>query len=154
MDIADVFLSTAKMLKYCGFTLACDTTFAVFVVVWCYSRLYVFSIFLWSCIYEAPGLVVFKWEPESDYYLTRNVLNAFIGLFFSLLSIILYWSWLILRVLLKVLSGGKADDADRSDDEDASQTPERYWKLVFFWPCLILYVAKRNNKLSVILLPT
>ncbi|KAK8234392.1 TLC domain-containing protein [Phyllosticta capitalensis] len=38
MDVVDIFLSGAKILKYLGYQMACDTAFGIFIVSWTVAR--------------------------------------------------------------------------------------------------------------------
>ncbi|KNE69061.1 hypothetical protein AMAG_13932 [Allomyces macrogynus ATCC 38327] len=117
MDVADIFLCSAKCFNYVKWRNLCDTTFVVFVAVWLFSRHYVFYYIVRSVWTDAYRIVDLKWDPENDHYASVNSLNYFLVLFAVLQVLLIYWLYLIVRVVLKVVSGSKAED-NRSDDED------------------------------------
>ncbi|CAI6308651.1 unnamed protein product [Periconia digitata] len=54
MDLVDIILPTAKLLKYTGFSNACDVFFGLFVVTWLITRQIFFPIVCWSIYKHAP----------------------------------------------------------------------------------------------------
>ncbi|KAJ3364028.1 sphingosine N-acyltransferase lag1 [Allomyces javanicus] len=117
MDVADIFLCLAKCFNYVKWRAICDATFVVFVAVWVASRhvaYYFIARSLWTDIYD---LVEIKWDPENGHYMSVTLLRTFLLLLAVLQVLLVYWLYLIVRVVLKVARGNKAEDS-RSDDEE------------------------------------
>ncbi|AAS51714.1 ADL206Wp [Eremothecium gossypii ATCC 10895] len=120
MDVVDILLSSAKILKYCGFSVACDYMFVVFLGFWVVLRHGVYNYILhhaWAksrglmqnqrCGVHAPGTRC--WTPL--------VIDIFVLLLAGLQLITVIWSFLIVKVFMKVIRGSGAEDV-RSDDEE------------------------------------
>lgn len=120
MDVVDIFLSTAKLLKYSGFQKTCDVMFGIFVVVWVVLRHGVYNYVLYHAITRSrllmpagkcvAGIVV-------KHCWTDSVMCTFFSLLGGLQIITLVWFYLIVKVVVKVVTGTGAEDV-RSDDED------------------------------------
>ncbi|KAF2015652.1 longevity assurance proteins LAG1/LAC1 [Aaosphaeria arxii CBS 175.79] len=54
MDFVDIILPTAKLLKYSGYSTACDAAFGLFVVAWFITRHVFFMMVCWSIYAHAP----------------------------------------------------------------------------------------------------
>lgn len=150
MDIVDILLPAAKLLKYLQFQLLCDVMFGVFIVTWFVTR-HVF--YLWVCwsVYshipqeitygcykgstqnlEGPFPVPNDWEhltwpfrdPVGLVCWNDNIKLGFLSMLLALQVIMLMWFALIVKVAYKVLSGQGADD-NRSDDEDDEEEEEK-----------------------------
>jgi acyl-CoA-dependent ceramide synthase len=121
MDVVDVLLSSAKMLKYMGFNQACDAAFVAFLVGWLCMKHLFYNYCTWSamtdglesieskCYYDEQGNLVRCFTPRIHW--------TFISMLLILQVIQLIWLGMILRVVAKILKGGSAEDT-RSDDED------------------------------------
>jgi acyl-CoA-dependent ceramide synthase len=149
MDIVDLFLPLAKILKYLGFKLTRDIAFGVFMVTWLALR---HVGFMWTCwsIYahipqeiqygcyrggdenlEGPLPVPSDWrhlaEPFRDpvglVCWNNNIKWGFLLMLLALQVVLLIWFTMILKVAYKVLSGQGAEDV-RSDDEDDDEEEE------------------------------
>lgn len=143
MDVVDLFLPAAKLLKYMDFKLPCDIMFGIFMVTWFLAR---HVLYMWVCwsIYahipeeikygcyrgstqnlEGPLPVPDDWEhltlpfrdPVGLVCYNSNINWVFLGLLLALQCILLVWFTMIIKVAYKVLSGLGAEDS-RSDDED------------------------------------
>jgi very-long-chain ceramide synthase len=143
MDVVDLFLPLAKILKYLKFKLACDIAFGIFMVTWLVAR---HLLYLWTCwsIYahipqeirygcykgsvenlQGPFPVPNDFDhltqpfrdPEGLVCWNNNIKWVFLGMLLALQCILLVWFGMIMNVAYKVLSGEGADDT-RSDDED------------------------------------
>ncbi|ODQ67290.1 longevity assurance proteins LAG1/LAC1, partial [Nadsonia fulvescens var. elongata DSM 6958] len=122
MDIVDILLSLAKMMKYLGFSTICDFLFGFFVVTWIISRHVLYNYVVYSAIEHAPKLI----EANHCQYDEMGVLIrcfslnthwVFISLLIILQIITLVWLIMIINVIYKILMGGSAEDT-RSDEED------------------------------------
>ncbi|SCU88621.1 LADA_0E11188g1_1 [Lachancea dasiensis] len=121
MDIVDVLLSSAKMLKYCGFTTACDYMFAVFLVFWVLLRHIAYNYIFYHAGTKAPRLMA-NGECVASAVQKRcwtpMIIDVFLWLLGGLQVITIIWMALILKVLIKIIKGGSAEDV-RSDAEDS-----------------------------------
>ncbi|KAF2728769.1 longevity assurance proteins LAG1/LAC1 [Polyplosphaeria fusca] len=54
MDLADILLPAAKILKYLGHSSACDAVFGVFMLSWVATRHVLFILVCWSVYAHAP----------------------------------------------------------------------------------------------------
>ncbi|KAH7091655.1 TLC domain-containing protein [Paraphoma chrysanthemicola] len=54
MDFVDIILPTAKLLKYMGYTTACDIAFGLFVISWVITRHALYMLVCWSIYHDAP----------------------------------------------------------------------------------------------------
>lgn len=123
MDFVDIIFALAKVTKYCGYQRLCDFLFLVFVLSWIVLRHGLFNVILYhvatklhillegqKCI---PGVV------SDQRCITDGILNVFVALLGGLQIITIIWMYLIIKVVIKVLSGNGADDV-RSDEEGGS----------------------------------
>lgn len=121
MDIVDVLLSTAKILKYCGFQALCDFMFLFFMFSWIVLRhgVYIYVLyFSWSkarIIMNADCSSFLPGEPVKICY-TDFQIDIFLLLLTFLQVITMIWMFMILRVAIRVISGNNADDI-RSDSD-------------------------------------
>lgn len=58
MDLVDITLPAAKLLKYAGYQLACDIAFGVFILSWFLSRHVVYMMLVWSIWFHVPQTMV------------------------------------------------------------------------------------------------
>jgi len=149
MDLVDIILPAAKLLKYLRFQLACDVMFGVFMVTWFITR-HVLYMWVWWSVYahipeeirygcykgstqqlEGPFPVPDDWEhltwpfrnPVGLVCWNDNIKWGFLSMLLALQVILCMWFILIVRVAYKVLSGQGADDS-RSDDEEEEDDEE------------------------------
>ncbi|KAH3666091.1 hypothetical protein OGAPHI_004280 [Ogataea philodendri] len=121
MDIGDVLLSSAKVLKYCGYQRLCDGMFAVFLVNWVGLRHIAYNYILYHAYKNAHNMhgsceeLSQLGDPKICY--TDSTITVFLSLLAGLQVIIIFWMCLIAKVAYSVLSGASADDV-RSDDSD------------------------------------
>ncbi|KAJ3374091.1 sphingosine N-acyltransferase lag1 [Allomyces arbusculus] len=117
MDVADIFLCAAKCCNYAKLRKTCDSLFVTFVLVWLVSRHYVYFFFVRSIWVDVPNILEFKWDPQNEYYISSNFQYFFLALFGILQVLLVFWLYLIVRVVLRVVRGSSAED-NRSDDEE------------------------------------
>lgn len=118
MDVVDIFLSLAKVLKYCGIDGICDFFFGVFMVTWIILRHGFYNYIFWHACTKATGIMNRDCSvvgPGEICY-TQTVINTFFGLLGGLQILALIWLCMILKVAYRVVTGGSAEDV-RSDDE-------------------------------------
>lgn len=120
MDIVDVLLSSAKMLKYCGFSTACDYMFVIFLVFWVALRHGIYNYVFYHAWAKARDLMAMGrcgLTPDQKRCWTPFVIDVFLGLLGGLQVITIIWMFLIVKVLIKVIKGAGAEDV-RSDEDD------------------------------------
>ena len=82
-DFADHWLELAKLFRYAGWAATCDACFAVFTIVWAFSRLGLFpSWVIYSTVVEAAQVSVrgFGHNKFLNYF-HKNCGNLFISLY-------------------------------------------------------------------------
>ncbi|KAL8738720.1 MAG: hypothetical protein Q9181_000542 [Wetmoreana brouardii] len=146
MDVVDLLLPLAKMLKYLRFQTACDIAFGAFMIVWFIARHVLYLIVCYSVYAEIPKEITYGcyWgsnanlkgplevpndfdhllqpfrDPEGLVCWDNGIKWAFLTALLALQVILLVWFGMIIRVALKVLKGGEAEDS-RSDDEGSEE---------------------------------
>lgn len=127
MDSVDIFLSSAKILKYSRFPNACDAMFVVFAVTWIILRHGVYNYLFYISWFKSGQLMAASKCGVSAFVHKRcwsdRILNAFLALLGGLQLLSLLWLWMILRVVAKFIRGDNAEDV-RSDENDTDvETP-------------------------------
>lgn len=120
MDIVDIFLSTAKILKYLGFQTICDVFFGLFLVTWILLRHIAYNYIFYHATTQARGLMAAQRCIEGVIQkrcFTDMIVDVFLLLLAGLQVITIVWMYLIGKVAYKVVTGNGAEDV-RSDDED------------------------------------
>ncbi|GAB1204557.1 hypothetical protein APSETT445_003213 [Aspergillus pseudonomiae] len=143
MDIVDLLLPTAKILKYFGYELACNVAFVVFMVTWLITRHILYPLLCWSIFKEVPARMSYgcysgttaemisnNGYPDQLTHLFYPFLNIdgpicmnrtikwiFLSLLLFLQVLSIIWFAMVIRVAVGVLRTGNAEDS-RSDDED------------------------------------
>ncbi|CDH55127.1 longevity-assurance protein [Lichtheimia corymbifera JMRC:FSU:9682] len=120
MDLSDLLLSLAKILKYLDFSTLCDMTFAAFAIAWPITRHGFFTVIIWATAFEPHKYLDMKWEPEKGKYFTPSTQKMYLTLFLLLDCIMIYWFSMIVKVVYRVIQGKGAEDT-RSDDEDEEE---------------------------------
>lgn len=108
----------AKMLNYLGGGWACDSVFTLFVISWIITRHFIFGKIIWAIYAELPSDIPWVWDPSQGLFVTTSFWIAFLGLLLFLQVILLFWLWIILRIMWGVIVGKGADD-DRSDTDES-----------------------------------
>lgn len=120
MDSVDIFLSSAKMLKYAGFSTACDVMFILFLGAWVilrhglYNYLFFYTYSITDRIWEEGKCVA---GVNQIRCLGPNVIGVFLSLLGGLQILMMVWMYLIIKVAYKVITGTGAEDV-RSDEDD------------------------------------
>jgi very-long-chain ceramide synthase len=138
-------------LKYLGYTTACDIMFGFFVVSWFLARHVAYLMICWSIRFQSltivseacyvgvgkdmtgPFPIPNNWsfllepfyKPQGQICLTANILWGFLTCLMVLQAITLAWFCLIVKLVVKVLRGGNADDP-RSGDEAEEEEEFEY----------------------------
>ena len=149
LDVVDVFLPLAKILKYLKWNKACDATFGVFMVTWFVARHALYMMVCWSVYAHIPEEINYGCyrggdldlqgplpEPNDFDHLSQpfrdpvglvcwnnRIKWVFLALLLALQCVMLVWFTMILKIAYKVISGQGADDT-RSDDEDDEEEEE------------------------------
>lgn len=121
MDSVDIFLSSAKILKYSRFTNACDVMFVLFSVAWIILRHGVYNYLFYiswtrSALLLAPSRCGLGASALKRCW-TLPVLNTFLALLGGLQILSLVWLYMILKIVVSFVRGDNAEDV-RSDDRD------------------------------------
>ncbi|KAJ1976683.1 Sphingosine N-acyltransferase lag1, partial [Dimargaris verticillata] len=120
MDFADIFLTSAKSLRYLRLQKTCDVMFGLFVIVWFITRHGLFFCIWYSVAIEPEQYGSVNWDPANGIYYTPAMRWVFNGLFALLQVVLLIWTSLIIKVLVKVLRGKEATD-NRSDSSSSDE---------------------------------
>ena len=112
-DPSDVPLHTAKMFKYLSearpglhLELCADIMFGIFMLSFFAFRLVLYPYVVWSAHFERTQFI--------EHGASSHACLAMLGF---LLLLNLFWGYLILKVLHKLIVTGHVED-ERSDDED------------------------------------
>ncbi|KAF8543194.1 TLC domain-containing protein [Trichophaea hybrida] len=128
MDVIDIMLSIAKLLKYLGYSTICDYAFGLFLVGWIAGRHGAYNMITYSVITDSlrvikPGCYIrntFTFKTDVVCF-SKPVQRCFIVLLVGLQIITLVWLYMILKVAYRVVTGAGADDTrseDEADDDD------------------------------------
>ncbi|KAK2051828.1 TLC domain-containing protein [Colletotrichum caudatum] len=151
MDVIELIFPLAKCLKYVGFTTLCDAVFGVFLFVWAWTRHVLYLMVCWSVYYDLPRSleqpcfrgpaedVVGPFQPPEEGWshllepfvdpkgtvcMTNGTTKGFLTFLLALEVVICVWSFLIIRVTIRVLKGASAEDV-RSDVEEEEEEEEK-----------------------------
>ncbi|KAE8618346.1 hypothetical protein XENTR_v10009358 [Xenopus tropicalis] len=106
-DLSDILLEAAKMCSYADWKRSCNVLFIIFAVVFIISRLIIF-----------PFWIIYATTVYPLYYCPRFFLYYFFNMLMFVLQFLhIYWTYLIFRMVKKVISGNMSGD-DRSDKEE------------------------------------
>ncbi|ESK97621.1 longevity-assurance protein [Moniliophthora roreri MCA 2997] len=118
MDLCDIFLPTAKMMRYLNFPqMACDAMFGIFLVSWFITRHVLFVIVIKSAIFDMPRLLPFDWDPVRGHYISKGSYVMFMSCILALELLQIAWFALICRIAWRVITAGEGASDDRSEDE-------------------------------------
>ncbi|KAM0491121.1 hypothetical protein ACHAP8_010905 [Fusarium lateritium] len=149
MDLNDLIFSVAKCLKYMGLQTLCDIMFGVFVFSWVLCRHVAFVMVCWSVYAHSlaisgstcyigsgktivgPALV-----PQGYFYMFEPLIydsgricydytikSLFLSGLLFLEGLMIFWLVMIIKLVVRVLRGGNAEDT-RSDDEGEAEEQE------------------------------
>src|SRR5579862_2456818 len=128
-DISDVLLALCKILNYLDPPdPVVPISFSMFTAAWIYTRHYLGLIILKSVATEfrTVGLWVLDWDKQ--WY--KCWISQYVT--FGLLAIIqlldLYWLFLILRIAVRIMTGGEQKDDREDDDEDEEDEAQNHKK--------------------------
>ncbi|RDW66901.1 hypothetical protein BP5796_09650 [Coleophoma crateriformis] len=147
MDVVDLFLPLAKCLKYLGYTTITDVVFGIFMLTWVAARHVGYMMICYSVWADIPATINYGcyrgkngnltgpfpppdrlWylldpfrNPEGVVCFNHEIKWAFLGTLLFLQGITLMWFSLIVKVAIKVIRGGQAEEVrseDEGDEED------------------------------------
>ncbi|RGP80718.1 sphingosine n-acyltransferase lag1 [Fusarium longipes] len=151
MDLNDLIFSVAKCLKYLELQALCDIMFGVFVVSWVLCRHVAFVMVCWSVYahslaiagptcYIGSGNTILGPENvphgEGYFYMVEPLIydsgricydytikSFFLSGLLFLEGLMIFWLVMIIKLVVRVLSGGNAEDT-RSDGEEEGEDEE------------------------------
>ncbi|GFR72072.1 longevity assurance protein [Elysia marginata] len=114
-DLADPWLSIAKMAKYTKHQTTCEIFFAMFILTWITSRIFIYP--LW--VLNASAVEI------HDYVTTFPAYWFFNGLLIVLQLLHIMWTYLILSIAFQKLTIGTIEKDIRSEsDSELSESSE------------------------------
>ncbi|KAM9099720.1 ceramide synthase 4-like [Sarcophilus harrisii] len=114
-DVSDVFLEAGKMLNYAKWRVAQNIVFVFFTLMFIITRIFFFPIrFIYIVIsfFETNGLQSF-------------VYHFCLTLLLVIMSLNVFWTSLILKMLFKLFSEGQVKKDVRSDREESDMSDEQ-----------------------------
>lgn len=149
MDLVDILLPFAKLLRYLRCEAACNFAFGIFVVTWFITRHVMYLNLCWDIYKDVPGPTTMLFgcyngatskrlldmPAQPDYFshlfwpfqdldgvicLNTEVKYIFLGMLIFLHTLSSIWFVMILKVIAGILLGKPAEDI-RSDDECEEQ---------------------------------
>ncbi|XP_075265200.1 uncharacterized protein LOC142357475 [Convolutriloba macropyga] len=112
-DVCDIWLEFAKLGNYANNEALSTAMFVVFLLVWIAMRLVYFPFWIInSTLYEVLTEVASKMPhvPKEPHYTMFN------GMLIVLVILHVYWTFLILKVVVGKLRSGKTEDVREEDD--------------------------------------
>ncbi|GAV47043.1 hypothetical protein ZYGR_0E00540 [Zygosaccharomyces rouxii] len=125
MDISDFWLSLSKTVNYLDHP-STPTVFITFIFHWVYLRHWVNMRILWSVLTEFRTVGDFVLNFATQQYKCWISLPIVFSLIAALQLVNLYWLFLILRILYRLLKDNVRKDErseSESDEEELAQTP-------------------------------
>ncbi|XP_054836264.1 ceramide synthase 4-like [Eublepharis macularius] len=108
-DASDCFLELAKVFNYLKWRWTCDTLFVVFAISFLFTRLVLFPFKL---LYNTYYYSMEHHKPFFGYYFMNALLMV-------LYLVQLFWCYLVIQKVYKVLAHGTIEKGTRSDSEDS-----------------------------------
>ncbi|KAJ1869280.1 Sphingosine N-acyltransferase lag1 [Coemansia sp. RSA 990] len=122
MDFPDIFLSLAKLIRYLGYDMLPNILFGLFTISWVATKHYLcikMMVSIWTeGITEVPLEKRYPHCPDS--YASYPIVGFMWAILCVLQVILIYWFFMILKVLERVLIKGEDAQDTRSDDEGDS----------------------------------
>lgn len=149
MDVVELIFPLAKCLKCIGLTAVCDVLFGIFLLTWLWTRHVLYLVTCWSVYSDLPRMISshtpcyrgrmadlegpllapenswsYLLEPFQDpagmVCFTDGIRTGFLVFLLALELVICAWTFFIIRVFVRVLKGGSAEDV-RSDEEEEEE---------------------------------
>ncbi|GAV52055.1 hypothetical protein ZYGR_0AG00460, partial [Zygosaccharomyces rouxii] len=126
MDISDFWLSLSKTVNYLDHPLT-PTVFIIFIFHWVYLRHWVNMRILWSVLTEFRTVGNYVLNFATQQYKCWIFLPIVFSLIAALQLVNLYWMFLILRILYRLLKDNvrkdERSDSESDEEEELVQTP-------------------------------
>jgi len=104
------------MLNYAHLEMLCNICFALFTLSWLVTRHGLYFFIVRSIVYTEIDL---KWDPENQYYFSATVRNGYLVGFAILQILLIFWFYLILKIIYNIVFvKQKSADIRSSDDEN------------------------------------
>lgn len=116
MDSSDIWLALSKNLNYIDSPFM-TPTFALFILIWFYTRIYLSLCILWSVVTEFHTVGPWYLNWETEHYKCWISQYVCFGLLAAIQLLNIYWSFLIVRIAYRSVTEHEIKD-ERSDDED------------------------------------
>uniref|UniRef100_A0A7S0YMV2 TLC domain-containing protein n=1 Tax=Polytomella parva TaxID=51329 RepID=A0A7S0YMV2_9CHLO len=116
-DFSDIFLEASKLAKYARAEILSVALFVVFLISWIVCRCVIFPLFvIRSTLFEPVALVAVHIgvEPRPHF----EIFNCLLILLFILH---IYWTWIIIKILLRLLVTGNADDVREKEEVEETK---------------------------------
>jgi ceramide synthetase len=113
-DVSDIFLETAKLARYCRREGAATAAFVAFALSWIALRVFYYPWLILAHILIDPIRLValpFGVDPQPYW-------SIFATLFSLLWGLHLYWTYLIVMVIVRKFTRGEMDDVREEDSDD------------------------------------
>ncbi|KAI5476781.1 hypothetical protein MNV49_007296 [Pseudohyphozyma bogoriensis] len=130
MDIPDLFLAISKCISYLGLERTGNCSFVVFMLSWGYLRHWQNVRILWSVWNESMVLTPVEarvWQPELGRFMPSWMRYQIFAPILALQLVIVFWSYLILRILFRMIAGTNASDVreeKETTETDADEVSE------------------------------
>jgi len=127
-NAADILYYAAKLFKYGGSDNTATGILVLFVFAWVYTRHFIFGWILYSLWYELPTHIYKSgWDDATGYYYADWLWYVFSFALIALQLLMIYWFFLILRVIYRVVVLGVISDTTDpdSDEEPVSEKSEK-----------------------------
>ncbi|KAJ2615244.1 Sphingosine N-acyltransferase lag1 [Coemansia sp. RSA 1365] len=126
MDFPDIFLTSAKLLRYLGYITLPNLLFGAFTISWVFTKHYLCLKMMLSIWTQGPQEIPFEkhFPHYPNSFASYPIVSVIWAILCVLQAILIYWFFMILRVLQRVLIQGKDAADNRSDDEDDVESDE------------------------------
>ncbi|ORY55147.1 TLC domain-domain-containing protein [Leucosporidium creatinivorum] len=125
MDLPDLMLSISKCINYVGLEKTGNVSFLIFMAAWSYFRHYQNIRILHSVWTEAFTLIpsyAQVMDPAKGFWVAPFMRYQIFLPIFLLQLLVAFWSYLILRVLYRMLTGSAASDVREEGETDTEAT--------------------------------
>lgn len=118
-NFADILFYHSKIFNYTKMEKLATIGWISFVCVWFYTRHIVFGYMIYS-MWTAHQYIPAVWDTEKGIYFSEIAVNFYLASVTSLQLLNIFWFTMILKVLVKVITGKgemKDSESEFSDDE-------------------------------------
>lgn len=129
-NFGDIVFYHSKVFNYTKLDKLATIGWASFVGVWFYTRHVIFGYMIYS-MWTANQYIPYTWDYEKEIFFSYFAVNCYLASVSSLQVLNIFWFFQILKVLVKVLTGGgtgemKDSSTEYSDDEIERLKSEPY----------------------------